>query len=228
MNFRNIGKILLAGLFTALPMLLTLYLIIWLGQAAEGVVGGTLKVFIPDEWYIPGSGLLTGLVLIFIVGMMTKSLLMQRAFDYGEKFFYQIPVIKSIYGSLKDLTEFFSRPGEEDFRSVVLVDVELAGQPARMMGFVTSNSVQHISAGDWEDEESLMVYLPMSYQIGGYTLTLPASAVTNIDISVEDAMRSILTAGVVRLKMDDATDNEAGTDTSRNRDDDSRQDKSRK
>jgi len=162
MSFRDIGKILLAGLFTALPMLLTLYLIIWLGQVAEGVVGGALKVFIPDEWYIPGSGLLAGLVLIFIVGMTTKSLLMQRAFDYGEKVFYQIPVIKSIYGSLKDLTEFFSRPGEEDFRSVVLVDVELAGQPARMMGFVTSNSDAHVSAGDWGDEESLMVYLPMS------------------------------------------------------------------
>jgi uncharacterized membrane protein len=49
-----------------------------------------------------------------------------------------------------------------------------------------------------EGKDMLMVYFPMSYQIGGFTLTVPESAVTRLDISMEDAMRHVLTAGMVQ------------------------------
>lgn len=196
MTYRYILNTLMAGLFTILPMLLTLYLIVWLAKAVESFIGGILTVFIPDTWYMPGVGLVTGLIFVFALGLMTKTWLMSRAMDYGEKVFYQIPVVKSIYGSLKDLTEFFSKPEQNDFREVVMVNLNPGDHEIKMMGFVTSNKDGNsLTTGD---EEMVMVYLPMSYQIGGYTVTLPRSSVTTINIPMEEAMRYVLTAGLAK------------------------------
>lgn len=197
MSYRYIWHTLLTGLLTILPLMLTLYLVFWLGKAAESFVGGLLMVFIPDDWYIPGAGLLTGLILVFLLGLMTKSLLLKRAMDYGEAYLYRIPVIKSIYSSLKDLTDFFAKPGKDDFHEVVLVTFNAGGTEIRMMGFVTSRNGGK-AASDHDEDDMLMVYLPMSYQIGGYTVTVHRSAVTPLDMRLEDAMRHVLTAGMAK------------------------------
>ncbi len=198
MTYRYIWRTLLTGLLTILPMILTVYLVIWLGRAAESFVGGLLLVLIPDAWYVPGLGLLTGLVLVFFLGLMTKSLLLQRTLDYSEQVFYRIPVIKGIYSSLKDLTEFFAKPGQDDFHEVVLVNLNIAGVEANLMGFVTSSCDIHSPATTGRANDMIMVYLPMSYQIGGYTITISRSKVTTIDIPLDEAMRYVLTAGMAK------------------------------
>jgi uncharacterized membrane protein len=197
MNIRRFWETLLAGVFAALPLMLTIYIVIWLARTAEIFFGGVLKVFIPDRWYIPGSGMLTGLLLIFVLGLLTRVWLFREIANYGERAINRVPVINSIHNTLKDLTDFFRKPKDEDFSDIVLVDVDLGGTRGKIMGFVTDNVAPESAAAE-DGEDMLMIYFPMSYQIGGYTLTVPESAVTRLDMPMEDAMRHVLTAGMVK------------------------------
>jgi uncharacterized membrane protein len=197
MNPRRFWETLLAGVFAALPLMLTVYVVIWLGRTAEIFFGDVLKVFIPDQWYLPGFGMLTGLVLVFLLGLLTRVWLFREIADYAERAINRIPVVNSIHTALKDLTDFFRKPKDQDFSDIVLVDMDLGGVQAKVMGFVTDN-VGPESLADEDGKKMLMVYFPMSYQIGGYTLTIPESAVTRLDISMEEAMRHVLTAGMVK------------------------------
>ncbi|MDA3934230.1 MAG: DUF502 domain-containing protein [Gammaproteobacteria bacterium] len=185
------------GMFVILPLLITVYLVVWFGQAAESAISALVKLFIPDRWYVPGAGIVIGILIVFSIGLMAQSWIMRRAIDYGEQLLYNIPVVKGIYSSLKDLTEFFTRPGKEDFHEVVMVDFDIGGHKLKLMGFVTSrkNVILPTACGG---DDMIMVYLPMSYQIGGYTITVPAEAVTRIAMSMDDAMRYVLTAGLAQ------------------------------
>jgi uncharacterized membrane protein len=117
----------------------------------------------------------------------------------GEGLLERIPLIKSIYGSLHDFMEYFSTVDERrGMKQVVLVSIA----DARLIGFVTGEQVRDVPFPESPDEEIVAVYLPLSYQIGGFTIFLPRSRVEPVDISMEDAMRRVLTAGLSKPGLD--------------------------
>jgi uncharacterized membrane protein len=103
----------------------------------------------------------------------------------------RVPVLKTIYGAVRDLTSLV-RVGDRggELQRVVLVDVG----PGQVIGFVTQESAS--LPGMTEDAGLVAVYMPMSYQIGGYTLYLPRDRLHPTDLSVEQAMRIVLTGGL--------------------------------
>jgi uncharacterized membrane protein len=190
---KAIGKIFVTGLLTLLPVLATVYLTFWLLTGAERLFGKQLMWLLPGEYYRTGMGILVALALIFAVGVLMHALLFRRLFDWAERLVLEIPLVRSIYGALRDLLGLFAEHGEE--APLQVVSVEPPGSGMRLLGFVTRSDFSDLPAGIGRDGE-VAVYLPMSYQVGGYTVFLPRDRVTPIAMTREDAMKFMLTAGV--------------------------------
>jgi len=196
---KRLGKIMFQGLVAMLPAVLTIYIVFWLVRSAETVVGAMLKVVLPDGWYIPGMGLLAGLALTFLFGLALNAFLVRRLLGLGEKLMNRIPLVKTLYGSLKDFIGFFTVKRESQMNQVVTIELQFGGTPLRLIGFVTRSDFSGLPAGIGNDGE-IAVYIPMSYQIGGYTVIVPRSAVKQVDISINRAMGFVVTGGMTADK----------------------------
>ncbi|MBK5099979.1 MAG: DUF502 domain-containing protein [Desulfobacteraceae bacterium] len=192
---KRVSKTFLTGLVTVLPILITLYFILWLSTTAESALGRLIRLVLPDQLYRPGMGLAAGLAVVFVVGILMHALVVRRLLGWGENLLYRVPVIKSVYGSIRDFLYFFSpsREKEEDFRQVVMVTLGDTG--LEIMGFITRSDFGDLPAGIGA-QDSVAVYLPLSYQIGGHTVILPRTAVRAVKMSIKEAMRFALTAGI--------------------------------
>jgi uncharacterized membrane protein len=184
-----IGKYILTGLITLLPVLLTFYLLYWLAVSTETVLGE----LIPDVIYLPGMGMATALLVMFIVGVLMHTRPVRMLFLRGERVFFRLPLVKSVYVAIRDFMDYFSPSRKKEFEQVVAVSMGDSGM--RLIGFITQADVANLPV-ELHDEDSILVYLPMSYMIGGYAVLVPRTAVQPLDMSMEEAMRFVLTAGV--------------------------------
>ena len=191
----NIGKLFLQGLAVTIPVALTLAIAWWLAASAERLLGGVLIRILPEGWYIPGLGLVSTMALILLVGLLSHVVIFQRLFEWGESVLARLPLIKTIYSALKDFFGYFSPGAQQSFSKVVMV--RLPGHEFEALGFVTREVFDDLPL-DPQVDDPVAVYLPMSYQIGGYTLYLPRNALTPVELPFEDAMRLAVTGGVTR------------------------------
>jgi uncharacterized membrane protein len=190
---KSVGKIFLTGVFTLLPLLATLYLVFWLFATVERFLGRQLLFLLPDEYYRAGMGLLAAIVVIFLTGLLMRAWLFQQVVKGGEALLLKIPLIKVVYKALKDLFGLFS--DSKDSQALQVVSVQMPGTDMRLLGFVTRSDFSDLPPGVGFDGE-VAVYLPMSYQVGGYTVMIPRAKINPIQMSREDAMRFMLTAGL--------------------------------
>ncbi|MES0874014.1 DUF502 domain-containing protein [Sinimarinibacterium thermocellulolyticum] len=190
----SLTGIFLTGLLAVLPIVVTITLVLWLIQLAEALFGGMLGALLPRSAHLPGMGLLLAIAIIFAVGLGLKGVFMSQLLRWFENVLNRIPLIKTVYGAVRDLTAMLGNNGERAFSRVVMV--RLPGLPIRLVGFVTIEDLRGAGLADADDE--VAVYLPMSYQIGGYTVLLPRRCLTPLDMGFEDAMRLVITAGLSR------------------------------
>lgn len=174
------------GLATLLPVLVTGYAVYWVVITVERL----LRPLVPDPIYVPGSGLLLAVVAIAAFGALMHFFLFEWLVNLADGLIRRIPLVKSVYNALHDLFSYLGQRPSDDLSRVVLVNLH----GTRLIGFVTNSN---FTAAPPDDSGArVCVYLPMSYQIGGYMAVLPADALEPLDIPVEDAMRLVLTAGV--------------------------------
>ena len=187
----KLGRIFLTGLLTVLPIVVTLYFTVWMLTVLERFFGRQVLFLIPDEWYRTGMGLAVAIVVVFLVGVLMHAILFRRLFGWAEKLFLEIPLVRSVYAAMRDLLGLFAQHKEPSLQVVAL---ELPGN-LRLLGFVTRADFSDAPAGIARPDE-VAVYLPMSYQVGGYTVLVPRSACKPVEMSREEAMKFILTAGL--------------------------------
>lgn len=191
--FGSISKTLLTGLITILPVVLTVYLLYWMVISTETALGNVIRLMLPEDLYWPGMGMAAGLLVAFLVGVLMHAYVVQRLFTWGEQVLYHVPVIRTVYRSIRDFLDYFSPARKEEFQQVVAVSLGETGM--QVIGFVTQAGTERLPQ-DYRADDSVLVYLPLSYMIGGYAVLMPRSAVRPLDMSMEDAMRFTLTAGV--------------------------------
>jgi uncharacterized membrane protein len=189
---KRLASYALQGLVAVLPVALTIYLVYWLLVSMEAVASIVIRAVLPNDWYFQGLGLLSALVLVILVGMLVDGYVVQHLLRLGDSLMSRIPVVKSVYGAIQDVLRALSITRDKSADSVVLVEVQPGMQ---LIGFITGRNIDPrlIPAGG---EEIIGVYLPMSYQLGGYTIYVPVSGVQRVDISVEEAMRIAVTGGI--------------------------------
>ena len=182
----------LKGLAALLPVALTIFFVYWLATTAETIASGPLRVVLPEDTYWPGLGLLAACLLVLLVGALVDAYIVQRFWRFGESLLARIPIVKTIFGALKDFTRFLPAGGKaRDLKRVVIWRM----QTAHLIGFVTEEDLSPKLFGD-QTSDLVAVYFPMSYQIGGYTLYLHKSELQETTLSVEEGMRLVLIGGI--------------------------------
>lgn len=190
---KSLPRLFVTGLLSVLPIVVTLAILAWLAGSLEAMLGGLLDFILPAGFYHTGMGLAAGLVVIFALGVMMHTWLAQRLLELFEKGMMKVPMVSALYGAIKDITGMLGPGGEKQFSSVVMFT--LPGSDAKVMGFVTRDDCSDLPKG-LGGPGIVAVYMPMSYQIGGYTLLLPRDALEPVDMPMTDALRFTITAGV--------------------------------
>ena len=191
-RFAALVRLFLKGLATIIPIALTLIIVFWLAGIAENYFGGMIQFVLPEAWYVRGMGLVLGIVLVTLIGLLSQVYLVRKLIDFGEAILDRMPVVKSVFRATKDFVEYFSGDDGEKFNQVVLVR-----HPSgySLLGFITREDFSSLPFGR---EGEVAVYLPLSYQIAGYTLFVPRDWCEPVDMPFEDAVRLILTAAMTR------------------------------
>ena len=182
------------GLITVLPVALTLYVLYIFLAWMETLTLWVLRPII-GSFYIPGMGLVSGVAGIVLIGYLVSKQSVRKLLSFAELPFTNLPVVKSIYSSLKSFADYFSPSEKDGGQSVVIL--RMPGHAMEIVGLITRRSFADLPEG-FLPGERVAVYLPMGYMIGGYTVFVPVEWVQPIAMSVEEAMRSSLIAWMTR------------------------------
>jgi len=201
---RRFLRCLVKGFVVVLPILGTLAIGSWLFVLFESILGASLKWALgtgaPEAegpWryvrYYTGMGTLLSLVIIFFVGLFIDVWWVKIVWGWMESLLDRVPFVKSIYGSFRNLIGFFTSKQHNSASQVVIV--KLGGSGAEAMGLVTREDFADLPAG-FGGEGVVAVYLPFSYSMSGLTILVRRAEVRRLDMTVEDAMRFAITAGM--------------------------------
>lgn len=189
---KRLGALLMKGLVATLPLGLTIYAVYWLVTTIESLMHDLLLLFIDRATYRPGMGLFVGLGILLGMGMLVNAYIVRRVQGWIDRLIERIPGVKTVYGAIRDLMQLLPTGGKDrDLRSVVVVRFG----DIRLLGFVTRDDLPELEA-QAGGIDLVAVYLPMSYQVGGYTIYLPKDQCEPLDMPVETAMRMVITAGM--------------------------------
>lgn len=217
---RKFWRLVFEGVLTVLPLAVTVYALWWVGSSAEGLLGPRIKQVlgwvVPEgktgaDIYVPGMGVAAGFVVLIVVGILARLWIAQRLLALGDRIFARIPLAKTIYSSVKDLLSVFSRQGKS-FSNVAFLKVP--GTPWKILGMVTREDFSDIPQ---IEDGNVSIYLPMSYQLGGFTFMVPKEDLETVDMTVEEAMRFAMTAAVSAEKAPVAGGHDTGGQGERRR-----------
>ncbi len=199
MNKHRLYQYFFRGLITFLPLALTVYVLVLFVTWTESLAMMMVRP-ITGDFYLPGLGIALSAVLIVGLGMLVSRPETGRLLSLVELPFTNLPVVKSIYSSLKNFADYFAPHTDAPSQQVVLL--RMPGNAMGIVGLVTRQSMADLPAGLSELEDQIAVYLPMGYMIGGYTVFVPRAWVTPVDMSVEEAMRMALIAYMASNRSD--------------------------
>ena len=186
---------------TGLLVLVPLFITVWVISGLVGMMDQSLFL-LPETWRpkaqlgleIPGMGAILTLLIIFFTGVIATNFFGKRLILVWEALLARVPVVKSIYASVKQVSDTLFSDSGNAFRQAVLVQFPRPG--AWTIAFVTGKPggdvANHLS-GDY-----LSVYVPTTPNpTGGYFLMLPRADVVELDMSVDEALKYIISMGVV-------------------------------
>lgn len=185
-------KFFLKGLKAFVPVAVTIAIVIWIFSTIEEFFGQLLKYFMSPHYYFDGLGIIVGVVFVFILGVLINAWMLNKIYAFADATVKKIPLIRTIYTSIQDLVNFIEKSQEKDYNQVVLCTVGRF----KLLGFVTRQSFEGLPR-EFGGEKDVLVYLPMSYQIGGYMLSVPRKCITPVDMPANKAMTTIITAGMM-------------------------------
>lgn len=196
MNKTTISRIFVTGLLFVMPILLIVAIITWAISSAELLLAQPLKFIVPDAIHFPDMEILVALILIYLIGLAIHGRVLNLLFSSLLRILNRLPVISAIYPNIKEMIDFISGAKDGDLTRVVLVNMP---NKLRLIGFVTQ---QETGISDPGGDPTVAVYLPMSYQMGGYLIYAPESELETLDIPKKEAMQRILTADISGSKTD--------------------------
>ena len=186
-SLKYIRDTFLTGFFVFLPVALTIFIVFYILSLVNNLVLPYLRYILPIP-DIPGMGVLTTLLLIFFTGLLTKNFLGKKLLSISDYIFSKIPLVRSIYNSLKQITEsLFIKKGS--FKKTVLVEFPRKGMLS--LAFV-ANEIKV------DDKKYYAVYVPTAPNpTSGYTIFVKEEEVIHTNLTVDEATKIILSGGLV-------------------------------
>ncbi|MCH8500651.1 MAG: DUF502 domain-containing protein [Aliidiomarina sp.] len=191
-------KILLRSLFKGLgiilPLVITIELLRWLLVTVETRLAPVLATILHPDWYLPGMAIAFFVLVCIVIGFSSQWRSFSWLWALPGKIMMKIPGASQIYGIMQEFMEVMSGKNFAD-ESVVLV--KLPQSDVELIGIVTKKGgIKEDRMSSLMDEEQLAVFLPMAYNIGGYTIIVPRSCTRNIDMKPAEALQLVLSGGL--------------------------------
>jgi len=189
----SLRRYFLTGLLVITPIWGTVLILKTLFLTVDGILGNMLAKVVIKEYYVPGLGILTLFVLILTTGMLATNFIGGQIVKLWEEFLHRVPVVRGIYATLKSMMDILSFKERDKYNRVVLIQFPKNGHYC--FAFVTG--VTHAEIQEISPEPLLNVYVPTSPNpTSGYFLLVPEKEVIALDISVEEAMKLIVSGGL--------------------------------
>ena len=179
---------LIAGFFVTVPLAVSLVAFVWVFRRIDDLTRGVSETLIGR--YVPGLGILVTALVVLLFGILATNVFGRRVLRQGEALLLHVPVLRAIYGPLKQLTAAFSPDNEFGFKRVVLVE---QGGRGWVLGFVTKEFVVDRGHGP---ETLLAVYVPTNQLYLGDIVLCPPGWASFPDLTVEQGIRIFLTGGM--------------------------------
>lgn len=189
---------LLAGILVLAPLGITIWVFVGLVHLADGLIRVLPEAWRPETYLgfpIPGLGVLAALLLVWIVGLNMRNYAGQKIVDATERALARVPLASGIYQGLKQLVQTLFTERGTHFRQVVLVEYPRKG--VYCLAFVT-NEQQYLQVEESTHERLISIFLPTTPNpTSGFYLLVPVEDMRKVDISVEEAFKLIMSAGIV-------------------------------
>lgn len=186
----------LRGLLLLVPLVVTLEFIFWLIRTVETSLRPVFELLLPAGWYIPGLAVVLFLLTALVLGLMTQHVLLRKTLEITERWMTKLPVVSSIYPVVRQVTDLLSGKGSNQNGSVVLVT--LPDTHTKVIGIVTRPAESQRQ--NWLPDDCEMVFVPMSYQMGGFTLILPRAQLEPLSMTPGEALQMVIMGGIVQPK----------------------------
>ena len=193
-------KYLIAGLLTWMPLAITIWVMLWVVSIMDGMFNGVLNVFeslVPGLSHlkdIPGLGVLVTVALMLLTGVFVTNIFGQWWVHQWDRLLNRIPIVKSIYSSVKQVSDTLFSSSGNAFREAVLVQYPREG--SWTIAFVTGRPSGEVAAH--LEGEHVSLYVPTTPNpTSGFFLIMARSAVRPLDMSVDEALKYIISMGVV-------------------------------
>ena len=183
-----IRRSLIAGFFVMVPLIISVAALVWAFQLVDGVMVPLYIRLLGRE--VPGLGLATTLLVVFVVGTLATNVFGKRILQRGESYLLRLPVFRAVYAPVKQLVAAFSSDNEMGFKRVVLVDDPKTGY---VLGFLTKEFMLDRGEGD---ELLLAVYVPTNHLYLGDVRIFPKNRAVYPDLTVQEGARIFLTGGM--------------------------------
>ena len=200
-------RYLMAGLLVWVPLGVTLLIVTFLVDLMDQTLRLLPESLQPENllgFRIPGLGAVLTAVIVFVTGMIVTNLFGMQLFNIGERILQRIPLVRSIYASVKQVTESMFSSGKS-FRKVVLVEYPRKGMWS--LAFQTGTGAEEVR--DKTGRDVTNVFIPTTPNpTSGFFLMVPREDVVELDMSVDDGLKMLLSVGVVvpEPKKDRVTD----------------------
>jgi uncharacterized membrane protein len=185
-----------AGILVTGPILLTIYLT-W---AFIGAIDGAVRWLLPDRYnpatylHLPGLGLILAILALTLIGALTANYVGRIFLRLSERILARMPVIRGIYGAMKQLFEAVLAKQSNTFREAVLVEFPRRGMWT--IGFITARTEGEVRELTGPDPVS--VYVPTTPNpTSGYLVFVPRGEVMLLSMSVEEAIKMVISTGIV-------------------------------
>ncbi|MBM4138800.1 MAG: DUF502 domain-containing protein [Nitrospira sp.] len=182
----------LTGLLVVIPIWGTVLILKTLFVTMDGILGDILARWAPNH-YVPGIGIALLIILIFSMGVLTANFMGRAIVKIWEDWVNRLPLVRGIYSTIKSMMDILSFSDRESYRRVVLIQFPKNGHYC--FAFVTGVTKSESSV--LGQEPLIHVYVPTSPNpTSGYFLLVPEREVTSVDISVDEAMKLIVSGGL--------------------------------
>ena len=192
----SLRRYLIAGVLVWLPILATIWVVSFMLHIMDRTLLLLPQAYRPENlvgFALPGLGAVFALIVLLVTGLLVTNLIGRQLMSWGEDLLNRIPVVRSVYGGVKSFAEsVFSQ--SNSFRKVVMIEYPRTG--VWSIGFQTSENVPEIS--ERTGEPHVCVYLSAALNAtAGYLVVVPKRQVVELEMSVDAAMKMIITCGVV-------------------------------
>jgi len=181
----------LSGLLLVVPLVITILVIKAIFTFLDSLLLPYLQPYLGEWLTIPGVGILITVLSIYFVGILVTNFIGRKFVHLGEKLLLRIPIAKSIYGSVKQILETFSFQEKESGKKVVMV--EYPKNDVWSIGLVNGEII-HPESG--ESLYNILIIASIN-PASGFFIMVPKSKTIQLELSVEDAMKWIVSGGIV-------------------------------